>query len=294
MGSRKVRPKKPPPLPPSAKAAGGSDDAARTDEAAFLDAATTDEHDLRPSASMTREMEAATSADLVAGSIPTGSISAVPVAPPTTRVLDDLAQTLEGPAAPRILILDAAESVLAEVGFQALNEAEVARRAGLPLEVLRAHFANKRALLHAMNDRFCAQSIAVTNDATHSGIWDHASGRDVIEVTVKSILDVVLSRAALVRAVLSSEDQELLDGFRRIGSTITERVTRVMKETRDAPEDRPAPRDVAFALLLAVSLGHHAIMVGTEWSGVEFDRDELYDRATKAAVAYIAARPRPS
>jgi AcrR family transcriptional regulator len=210
------------------------------------------------------------------------------------RTLDDLAQTREGPATPRLLILDEAEILLGEVGFEALTEAEVARRAALPPDVVREHFANKNALLHAMNERFCAQAITVTNDSTYSGIWDHASPRDVIEVAVKSILDVVLSRSALVRAVLSSGDEVLLEGFRRVGANMTERVTRVLNETRGAPEDKPDPRDSAFAFLLAISLAHHTIMVGTEWSGVVFEREELYERATEAATAYIDARPRRS
>ncbi|MBX3223497.1 MAG: TetR/AcrR family transcriptional regulator [Labilithrix sp.] len=275
MGSRKARPKKPP-LPADA-------------------AAITDEHELRPSATMTREVEAVTAEKLIAssmaGSVP--GILAVPQALPTEpRALDDLAETAEAPSAPHVLIMDAAELLMANVGFAAVTEAEIAKAANLPVDVFRAHFADKAALLRALDERFCAQAIGVTDDATRSGIWDHASPRDVVEVAVRSILDVVLGRAALVRAVIASGDPEMLDGFRRVGAHMTARVTRVIAEMRD--DDKPDERDVAFVFLLAVSLAHHAIMIGTEWSGFEFDRDDLYERVTRATRAYLDARRPPS
>ncbi|MCW5836324.1 MAG: TetR/AcrR family transcriptional regulator [Labilithrix sp.] len=276
MGSRKARPKK---APPAADAA-----------------AVTDEHELRPSATMTREVEAVTAEKLIARSMTAGSdpkVSAAPPAAPTEpRAFDELAQTVEAPSTPRILVLDAAEVLIADAGFAAVTEAEIAGAAGVTLDVLRAHFADKAALLRALHDRFCAQATSVTDDSTRSGIWDHASPRDVVEVAVRSILDVVLGRAELVRAVIASGDPELLDGFRRVGANITAKVSRVIEELRD--EDKPGERDVAFVLLLAVSLAHHAIMLGTEWSGVAFEREELYDRATRATRAYLDARRRPS
>jgi AcrR family transcriptional regulator len=246
----------------------------------------------------TREIEAMTAEKLAAISMTLGSAPKIAVAPPppptAPRMLDDLAATIEAPTAPRLSLLDAAEAFIGDVGFDAATDEELARCAGVSVDVFHAHFANKNALLHALNERFCAQAIAVTDDATHSGIWEHATPPDVIEISVRSILDVVLGRAALVRAVLMSGDPLLLEGFRRVGTHMTEKVIRVLEETRVSAEEKPDPRDVAFAFLLAISLAHHAIMVGTEWSGVVFDREEIYERTTRAAMAYLDARPRPS
>lgn len=271
MGSRKARPKKAPP------------------------AAAADEQEHRPSAAMTREVEAVTAEKLIASSM-AGSdpkVSAAPPAAPTEpRAFDELAQTVEAPATPRLLLLDTAEVLIAEVGFAAVTDAEIAETAGVTLDVFRAHFADKAALLRALHERFCAQALGVTDDSTRSGIWDHASPRDVVEVAVRSILDVVLGRAELVRAVIASGDPELLDGFRLVGANITAKVSRVIATLQD--DDKPGEQDVAFVLLLAVSLAHQVIMLGTEWSGVALERDELYDRATRAARAYLDARPRPS
>lgn len=288
MGSRKAKPKKEPSPP--------TEDASKATARAKDDAAVTDEHVLRPSSTMTREVEAITAQELIAGTIATASVPKISAAPPAAptepRVLDDLAQTIEAPSAPRILIMDAAEMLIAHVGFAATTEEEIAKAANLSLDVFRAHFADKLALLRALDERFCAQAIAVTDEATRSGIWDRAEPRDVIEIAVRTILDVVLGRAALVRAVLSSGDPELLDGFRRVGTNITAQIARVIDEMHG--DDKPDKDDVAYVFLVAVSLAHHTIMVGTDWSGVDFDRDDLYERTIRAVRGYLETRHRPS
>ncbi len=286
MGSRKAKPKK-----PSSHGTDGGEAAARTID----DAADTDEHALRPSSSMTREVEAIAAEELIASTFGMSSapkIAAPPPAPTEPRGLDDLASTIEAPSAPRILIMDAAEMLIAHVDFARVTEEEIAKAANVSVDIFHAHFADKHALLRDLNERFCAQALAVTDEATRSGIWDHVEPRDLIEIAVRTILDVVLGRAALVRAVLSSGDPELLGRFRDVGSNITAQVARVIDEMRG--EDRPDERDVAFVFLLAVSLAHHTIMVGTEWSGIAFDRDDVYERAIRAVRGYLESRTRSS
>jgi len=286
MGSRKGKPKK----PPSPPVADERDATAQADD----EAEDTDEHVLRPSSTMTREVEAIVADELIArtmGSVP--KMRALPQSAPTEpRVSDDLTKTIEVPSAPRILIMDAAEKLLAHVELGALTEEEIAKAANVSIDVFYAHFTDKRALLETLNERFCAQAIAVTDDATRSGIWDHAGSREVIEIAVRTILDVVLGSAPLVRAVLASGDPELLDGFRRVGTNVTAKVARVIGEMPG--KDKPDQRDVAFVFLLAVSLAHHAIMIGTEWSGVDFDRDDVFERTIFAVRGYLENRPRPS
>ncbi len=284
MGSRKAKPKKPPSVVEGARNA-----AAQPDDDAG-------EQALRPSSTMTREVEAITAEELIASMVGTQPVPkpySVPEPAPTEpRVVDDLAQTIEAPSAPRILIMDAAEMLIAHVGFGVVTEDEIAKAANVSIDVFHAHFADKLALLRGLNERFCAQAIAVTDDATRSGIWDHAAPGEMIEVAVRSIIDVVLSRAALVKAVLSSDDEELIEGFRRVGANVTARIMGVIEEM--PTKDKPDERDVAFVFLLAVSLAHHAILVGPEWSGVAFEREELYDRGVRAVRGYLGGRSRPS
>lgn len=303
MASRKTKPrekKTPRRVPVKAPAA-----ATPATDPTHDDLAITDEQPARPSLAKTREAQAATEALLAEDSAPGGSAphgldaraveAARAAAAVERRSLDDLAQTLEAPAAaPRNVILDAGEAIIGERGLLATTDSAIASRAGVSLDVFHAHFASKSALLYALSERFCTQAMSLTDETTKSGSWSRSTPREVIEVAARTILDVVLGRAGLIRAVLASGDEKMLDGFRRVGAHITERVARVLGETHAPPEERPDPRDVGFALLLAVSFAHHTIMVGTEWTGLDFERGELYERVMRAIAAYLDAQRRPS
>jgi AcrR family transcriptional regulator len=204
-----------------------------------------------------------------------------PHAASTRRVLDDLAQTVEAPSAgPRLLLMDAAESVIAEAGFAGATGTEIARYAGVSLDVFQAHFASKTALLHAMSDRFGAQAVTLLDEATSEAPGE---AHDLIYAAIRSILDVTLDRAPLVRAVLSSGDPKMLEGLDRIGAHITTRVTQRLAELEDGKD----PRDVAFVLHVTAALAHQAVMGVARWGGVDFDRDELHTRASEMARAYL-------
>jgi AcrR family transcriptional regulator len=99
--------------------------------------------------------------------------------------------------------MDAGEALIGEKGFVRATVDEISQRAGVTSDVFYGHFAGKGALLRALNERFCDQAMTVTDQATKSGIWTNATARDVVEVAVRSILDVVIDRQGLVRAVLA-------------------------------------------------------------------------------------------
>ena len=211
-----------------------------------------------------------------------------------TNVIDELATTREAPAGPRLAIMDAGEAVIGEKGFVRATVDDISQRAGVTADVFYGHFAGKGALLRALNERFCEQAMTVTDQATKSGIWTTATARDVVEVAVRSILDVVIDRQGLVRAVLAhgTTDPALAAGLRRVGVHLTTRLQQVMKETRSPPDERPNERALAFSLLLSVALAHHTILVGDAWSGVHFEREELYSEMARAVAAYlVSSRP---
>lgn len=238
------------------------------------------------SSSMTREVEVPFLGGIVDAA---REPSAVPPAP-TTRVLDgldahdlldDLAQTMEAPSASPVILLDAAETVLSELGFRDTTDEEVARAAGVSLDVFHAHFASKAALLHAVSDRLCGQLDAVTSEATRTGIWETATPREIVELAIRSMLDVLLARAGLVRAILVSGDETMMDALRQVRAKMAANVLRLVGDARG---DKPDQRDVAFALLLAISITHHAVVAGTEWCGLDLEHAELRERIVRAAT----------
>lgn len=203
---------------------------------------------------------------------------------------DDLAATREAPAAlPRLSLLAAGEAVITEKGFARTTVEEIAARAGVSADVFHAHFTGKGALLRALCDRWVEQMTTVTTDATRSGLWTSASPGEVIDVAARSAIDAIYDHAAIVRAVLAhgATDPSLTASLRKIGSLLTRRVVKVIKDNRRKGDARIDERQVSFCLLTAIALAHHAILVGADSTGTPFDKDELAAEASKAIAAYL-------
>lgn len=217
-----------------------------------------------PSGAMTVEVHALSYAHVAA-----------PPAPPTTvRALDDLAATVEMPAlgslGPRVLVMDAAEAVIAEGGFSPSVVKKTAEWAGVSVDVFHAHFNDERALLAALADRFHAQATTTVDDAV--------STATPVEAAIKGVVDLLLGRAALVRAIVA--DGALVDEFRAVGRHLADGLAGALDGKVDAA-------DVRFAALEAVALAHYAIVLGTD-----DDREQLSGRAAAAAIAYLSSRSR--
>ena len=217
---------------------------------------------------------------------PHDSLAATRAAP----VVDELAATREGRVVSSVALLDAGELEIGLRGFARTKVEHVAERAGVSVDVFHAHFAGMGALLRALNLRFVDQMAAAVDASTATGSWSGSRVRDVVEIAVRTILDVVQDRQGLVRAFLAhgATDRALAAGLRKIGTHMTSRLVVALRECRDAPATRD--RSVAFSLMLSVALAHHCILVGDDWSGVRFTREELAEETSRVISAYLADR----
>ena len=206
--------------------------------------------------------------------------------------VDHLAETREGQVVSLVALLDAGEAAIVERGFARTTIDDVAQRAGVSVDVFHAHFPGKGALLRALNDRFVDQMLAAVDASTRTGSWTTSRVRDVVEIAVRTILDVVDERQGLVRAFLAhgATDRALAIGLRKIGTHMTTQLLAALGGCKDAGRRPVNARTVGFSLLLSVSLAHHCILVGEEWAGVGLTREQLTDELTTAISAYLAAR----
>lgn len=191
----------------------------------------------------------------------------------------------------RRLLLAAGEAVITEKGFARATVEDVSERARLSIDVFHVHFQGMGALLRALSQLFLEQMTTAIGQSTQLGTWKGAPARDVVEVAVRSILDVVIDRKGLVRAFLAhgTTDASLAADLRTAGSHLSQRLILVLAECTNVPA-RPT-RAVAFSLLVAVALAHHYILVGDEWSGVSFSREQLAEETARLVCAYLGLQP---
>jgi AcrR family transcriptional regulator len=202
---------------------------------------------------------------------------------------DDLAKTHEAVGAPRLALLDAGMSVIIDKGFARATIEDIAERAGVAPDVFYAHFPGKGALLRALNERFVEQMMGAIDETTRPGTWRGADPRELIMVAVKSIIETVLDREGLVRAFLAhgATDTALSAGLRKIGAYLVDRLLRSLSECAGGDRIQIDKRAASFTMLLTVSIVHHDVLVGNEWSGVHFTRDELVAETARAVFTYL-------
>ncbi len=191
----------------------------------------------------------------------------------------------------RRALLAAAEASIAEEGFANLTLERVAERGKVSASVIREHFTDKDEMLRGLSREFVSQMRIATDQSTRSGIWKGAAARDVIEVAVRTVLDVVFERKALVRTLLAqgSVDPSLVADLREIGTNLSVRLIAVLSECTNVPA-RPS-RALAFSLLMAAGLAHHHVLVGDEWAGVAFSKEQLAEEAARMISAYLGLQP---
>jgi AcrR family transcriptional regulator len=156
----------------------------------------------------------------------------VTVAAVDGREVDELAKTREAAGAPRLALLDAGTSVITDIGFARATVEAISERAGVATDVFYAHFQGKGALLRALSDRFVEQMIASIDEETKPGLWKGASAREFMYVAVKSVIETVLNRQGLVRALLAhgTTDVSLAAGLRKIGIYLVDRMMQSFPE----------------------------------------------------------------
>ena len=164
-------------------------------------------------------------------------------------------------------ILDAAESVIAEVGIDAATTNAIAERAGASVGSIYHFFASKDAIVEALARRFSAlaselNARAMPPEAAHlpidqlferivmgqarlveqrpafNAVYD-ASCRDVLGVKAFEEMDAVIvgQVAAYLKARLPAMPKRERDVIARISVTV---VNRVLEEARFAPKERGA------------------------------------------------------
>jgi AcrR family transcriptional regulator len=192
----------------------------------------------------------------------------------------------------RAAIVKAAHALIVTRGFIRTTEVDVATKAKVSMEAFHHEFADMNAVLRQLSLAFVEQMVAVTDQSTRGGIWKGAAARDVVEVAVRSIIDVVLTQGELVREILaaSARDPAFGEDLGKVGRHLSTRLVAVMSECTNEPL-QPS-RSLAFSLLLTtVSLAHHHVLVGDDWAGVTFTKQQLTEETARAVCAYLGLQP---
>jgi len=186
-------------------------------------------------------------------------------------------------------ILDAAESLIRERGFEAMTIAEVVERSGSSVGSLYARFRNKRGLLQAVQGRY-VDRVETALAAAMAGSTDDRL-EDCVNRVVGHLCDYLLNDPKLFRAFILEAvfDARIRGQGEKISGARRDMVTEALLQHR-AEIGHPDPVLAArwfYTLCLAVLRERITFGEGAELSGA-FDDATMKQELCRTARAYLS------
>jgi AcrR family transcriptional regulator len=186
-------------------------------------------------------------------------------------------------------LLDAAEALVAEKGFDDAGIIEIALRAESSVGGFYRRFRDKQGLLHAMHERFCDEARATADVALDPERWADATTAEIVPEFVEFLVRIFREREGLFRAFLMSgasdqvvrERTEKLFAYiaGKLGFLITERVEEIR---------HPDPS-------LAAAFGRHVVLGALDHSVLgttmfPLTDERLAPQLSQVFLAYLGVR----
>lgn len=194
-------------------------------------------------------------------------------------------------------ILDTAEALVTEKGFEDTGVAEVARRAGSSVGAFYARFRDKDGLLYALYERYLEQALATADEALDPDRWDGAGIPEIFGSVARFLVAIYRERAGLIRAfvIRNHTDMEFRARQERLSHTVSEKLAALLM-ARDAAIRHPDPaRAVEFGLTLVFSTIESVLLFGETRSSAPatMNDDQFAAELTRAYLAYLGVSTAP-
>ena len=194
-------------------------------------------------------------------------------------------------------ILDAAEVLVSEKGFDDTPVAEIARRAGSSVGAFYSRFPDKDALLGALNERFLVQAMATADDALDPARWQETSIEETAAAVVRFLVEIHREQRGLLRAFAQRMrvDPEFQARREQLAQHIASGLSALLLAHRAEIQHADSQRAVGFALTMVFGSLEHTILFGELRSGAfAWTDDDLSTELARAFLAYLVVPARPT
>ncbi|MGI9592337.1 MAG: TetR/AcrR family transcriptional regulator [Myxococcota bacterium] len=187
-------------------------------------------------------------------------------------------------------LLDAAEELVAEKGFDDTPVAEVARRAGSSVGAFYSRFEDKDGLLSALYERWLAEATATADAALDPARWEGASIAEILSTVVRFLVEIYRERGGLIRAFVlrNHVDPDFHARQQRLSHYISERLSALLLARRQEIHHPDPQRAAGFGLTLVFSTLESAMLFGEYRTGaLALSDGDLGRELTNAYLAYL-------
>lgn len=187
-------------------------------------------------------------------------------------------------------ILDAAERLVAEKGFEDTTIADVVARAGSSVGAFYARFRDKDALLYALYERYLGQASATADLALDPARWEGEDIATILRAVLRFLVSIFREQSGLIRAFVlrNHVDAEFRARQERLSHTISARLAALLL-AREHEIRHPKPaRAAAFGFTMIFSTLESVMLFGDLRSDdLALGDDALAAELTRAYLAYL-------
>ena len=195
-------------------------------------------------------------------------------------------------------ILDTAEVLVAEKGFEDTHVADMARRAESSVGAFYARFRDKEGLLYALYERYLEQALATADEALDPDRWDGADIPEIFSSVARFLVSIYRERAGLIRAfvIRNHTDEDFRARQERLSHTVSRKLAALLLVRAGAITHPDPARAAEFGLTLVFSTLESVLLFGELRSSAlaTMNDDELAAELTRAYLAYLGVSTAPT
>ena len=190
-------------------------------------------------------------------------------------------------------MLDAAEALLGDKGFEDIHVSEIARRAQSSVAGFYRRFKDKDALLHALHERLCEEAFATADDVLVSERWEGAGIAEILSVVIPFVIEVLQRHEALDRAIYQRAlaDELMRERASRLTRYVVLGMSELLLERSEEIHHQDPQMAVSFALVQAMALlVQHYTVAMREIEPVLMSDEQVAFEVTSSCLAYLGVR----
>jgi AcrR family transcriptional regulator len=187
-------------------------------------------------------------------------------------------------------ILEAAEEVVSEKGFDNATVSEIVRRANSSVGAMYARFNDKDSLLVVLHERFCEQALATTEAVLDPARWEGASISEILSTALPFVVHVYQQKRGLLRAFMmrGCSDPQFAERASRVGREISERLIALLMQRRHEIKHPDPVLAVDFGLRAAFDTLDLTTFYGDiQRSKLTLTIDQLAEEITRMFLCYL-------
>ena len=187
-------------------------------------------------------------------------------------------------------LLDSAEALIEDKGFDDITVAEIAARAGFSVGAVYSRFHDKQGVLHSLQARFVDEANLTTDDAFNPDRWQGASIEEIISELIVFLVEIHRERRGVLRELLrrAKSEASTIERKKRLVAHVGEHLESLLLARAERIGHPNPEAAIRFGLRLVLSTLEQAILFDeTGAYGVPNSDEQLARELTRAYLAYL-------